>query len=144
MFTVANLVNVHYDLWPWMTFCGSFESHECANRLSLLHDARQWSVVKWNSYCKSISDFENSDINLTLGDLDSYYFKVKELEIVCGVSPLRDGSMFAAGHLISFDDLDLQEDWFGAMSRSSQQQLDFLFYGFMDSESPTSTSMSVS
>ena len=42
-------------------------------------------------------------------DLDNYYFKVNELKIVC-VSPVRDGSMLAVGHLISFDDLDLQED----------------------------------
>ena len=30
--------------------------------------------------------------------------------------------MHAIGHLISFDDLDLQEDGFNAMSRPSQQQ----------------------
>jgi hypothetical protein len=30
------------------------------------------------------------------------------------------------GHLYIFDDLDLQENRFGAMSRPSQQQLDFL------------------
>ena len=34
--------------------------------------------------------------------------------------------MLAVGHLIWFDDIDLQEDWFGAMSRPSQQQLGFL------------------
>ena len=43
-------------------------------------------------------------------DIDRHYFKVNELKIVCGVSPARDGSMLAVGHLISFDDLDVQED----------------------------------
>ena len=47
--------------------------------------------------------------NLTLDDLDRYYFKVNELKIVGGVSPVRDGSMLAVGHLLSFDDLDLQK-----------------------------------
>ena len=44
--------------------------------------------------------------------LDRGYFKVTEVKVVglCGVSPVRDGSMLAIGHLISFDDLDLQED----------------------------------
>ena len=57
-----------------------------------------------------MSDFQNAHTSLPLDDLDRGYFKVKELKIVCGVSPLRDGSMFAAGHLISFDDLDIQQD----------------------------------
>ena len=30
------------------------------------------------------------------------------MKIVCGVSPVRDGSMLALGHRISFDDLDVQ------------------------------------
>ena len=33
----------------------------------------------------------------------------------------------AIGHLISFDDRDIQGDWCGAMSRPSQQQLGFLY-----------------
>ena len=35
--------------------------------------------------------------------------------------------MPAIGHLIQFDDPDLQVDWFGAMSRPPQQQLGFLY-----------------
>ena len=42
-------------------------------------------------------------------------FKVK---IASGVTSVRDRSMLAIGHLISFDNLDLQEDWFGAMHES--------------------------
>jgi hypothetical protein len=37
-------------------------------------------------------------------------FKVNELKIVCSVLPVRDGSMFAIGHLISSDDLKIEED----------------------------------
>jgi hypothetical protein len=47
---------------------------------------------------------------VTLDDLGRGYFKVNELKIVCSVLPVRDESMFAMEHLISSDDLDLQED----------------------------------
>ena len=53
------------------------------------------------------------------------YFKATKVKIACGVSSVtvRDGSKLALGRLCSFDDLDLQKDWFGAMNRPSQQQL---------------------
>jgi hypothetical protein len=47
---------------------------------------------------------------MTLDDLGRGYFKVNELKIVCSVLPVRDGFMLAVGHLISSDDLDLQEN----------------------------------
>ena len=82
-----------------------------------------WLVVISNTYCKSISYFQNVHTNLTLDDLHRGYFKVTKVKIVCGVSPVRVGYL-AIGHL---NDLDLQEDWFGAMRRPCQKQLDFLF-----------------
>jgi hypothetical protein len=47
-------------------------------------------------------------MDLTLDNRDRVHFKVTKVEIVCGVSPVRDGSMLAIGHLTSFDDLDLE------------------------------------
>ena len=47
---------------------------------------------------------------MTLDYLDRGYFKVAEVKIICGISPVTDGSMLVIGHLNSFDDLYLQED----------------------------------
>ena len=56
-----------------------------------------------DSRCRSVID------RVTL---DRGYFKVTEVKVVglCGVSPVKDGSMLANGHLIAFDDLDHQVD----------------------------------
>ena len=54
------------------------------------------------------------------------HFKVTNVKIVCSISLVRDRSMLAIGHLISFDDLNLQENSFGVMSRPSHQQLGFV------------------
>ena len=40
-------------------------------------------------------------------------------------------SMLAIRHEISLDDLDLKADWFGAMSRSSQQELGFFLWNIL-------------
>ena len=55
------------------------------------------------------------------------HFKATKVKIACGVSSVRDGSNRAIGRLFSFDYLDRDEDLFGAMSRPSQQKLDFLY-----------------
>ena len=47
------------------------------------------------------------------------------------------------GHLYIFDDLDLQENRFGAMSRPSQQQLGFLYSLVLISLTKTKTKMFV-
>ena len=44
-------------------------------------------------------------------------------------------TMLAVGHLIKFDDLERQVDWFGAMSRPFQQQLGFLLNNHANTES---------
>ena len=76
-------------------------------------------VVLWDSAKK-----------LTLDDLDRGYFEVNELKIVCGVSPVRDGSMLVIEPIISSDDLDFQEDWFGATSLDPQA-VAALAYGWL-------------
>ena len=59
-----------------------------------------------------MSGFQNPHTNLTLGYLDRGNLKITKVIIVCGVSPVRDVGHLI-GHLISSDDLDLQEHLFG-------------------------------
>ncbi len=88
------------DLFPT-----TFHGPSCRkNHLYLVDDARQMV----SGYMKHLSYFQNPHRNLTLDDLDLGNFKVTKVKIVCGVSPVRDDNL-AIGHLISFDDLDLQE-----------------------------------
>ena len=54
------------------------------------------------------------------------HFKVTNVKIVCSISPVRDRSMLAIWRLVSFDDLNLQENSFDVMSRPSHQQLGFV------------------
>ena len=72
MFTIAGLVKVRHDLWPWSTFRGHFEvtNVKIAYIFMTMRDKHSLLCLLWNTIGKLISDFQNPQNKLTSGDLD--------------------------------------------------------------------------
>ena len=112
--------------WPWLTFRGHFT----VTNVKIAYDflmVRNKHVVTMKHYWEVDIGLSESAKKFDLGWPWTGHFKVTKMKIAYGVSSVKDGSKLAIGRILcSFDDLDRGKDWFGGMSRPSQQQLGFL------------------
>jgi len=88
MFTIAQLIKVHVDLWPWLTFRGHSRS-----RMWKSHISSWWCEISiwllWHAIGKLISKFQNPQkiwLRLTLTG-HFKVMKVKMARIVWTVAP---------------------------------------------------------
>ena len=108
--TVLGPCDVIQDTWALMHMSGA-----CIDMFVICCFSRcamrglTTSCVEWTGYYRHICCM-------------IYFYR-----LMSGMSLVIDGSMIAIGYLITYNDIDLQENQFCCMKQSSQQQLGFLF-----------------